>query len=497
MSDDLVLVDHPCSVGRACLAHGASGDPLSGSQSQRPARRTSRWWRTSTQTAWAEATTLAVLVEEGAGGAVGAGAGPDGPADRDQRLADRDVAGAVGGERAEQRDPAGREHRGGVADAVQRAPHGRREGDSVRGEVGGRVVRRGEDAGLVGDRSGRDVEAVGPPRDRRRRSPESACRRPVNGWASRASSAWANEGRTGGSTTKGVARRTVATGRSPSSTDSPSGVVEHGERPPERHLPVQGHAAVPPTRSANVPAAKPPLACRRGPFIRGSRAGAEVGMGRGGGPVVAWCGSWVSKRVVVMSTSAPVDPGSSHRRNRPTALAGIGHRQARAETRAMASATVPMISARSPSSPETTRTAARCRAGRSGRSRRGCRRPGRPRCPASPDHDRLRVEAVAEVGQRPAGRPAGVGEHPAYAGVPGLVELADPLGRQLLVVRRLQQADQRGAATRVSRQPRLPQRQTWPSSPTWTWPISPAIPEVPRCSRPPRTILRDYRALAC
>ena len=46
----------------------------------------------------------------------------------------------------------------------------------------------------------------------------------------------------------------------------------------------------------------------------------------------------------------------------------------------------------------------------------------------------------------------------------------------------------RGAETRVSRQPRLPQRQTWPSSPTWTWPISPAMPVAPRCSRPPSTM---------
>ena len=66
---------------------------------------------------------VAVLVEEGAGGPVGAGAGADGPADRDQWLADGDGAGAVRGERAEQGDPAAREHRGGVADAVQRAPH--------------------------------------------------------------------------------------------------------------------------------------------------------------------------------------------------------------------------------------------------------------------------------------------------------------------------------------------------------------------------------------
>ena len=49
-------------------------------------------------------------------------------------------------------------------------------------------------------------------------------------------------------------------------------------------------------------------------------------------------------------------------------------------------------------------------------------------------------------------------------------------------------SSRRGAETIVSRQPRLPQRQTGPSSPTWTCPISPAIPLAPRCSRPPSTI---------
>ena len=37
----------------------------------------------------------------------------------------------------------------------------------------------------------------------------------------------------------------------------------------------------------------------------------------------------------------------------------------------------------------------------------------------------------------------------------------------------------------VSRQPRLPQRQTGPPSASSVWPISPAVPPTPCCSRPP------------
>ena len=131
----------------------------------------------------------------------------------------------------------------------------------------------------------------------------------------------------------------------------------------------------------------------------------------------------------------------------------------------------------------------RCRAGRSG--------PRRPRTPAASDGEApseppsttasgLRL-LHRSARARPTERPASLSTRrtPASPSVSrsrtlSTVSCSSYAG--------CSSASRRGAETTVSRQPRLPQRQTWPSSPTWTWPISPAMPVAPRCSRPPSTM---------
>ena len=249
----------------------------------------------------------AALVEEGAGRAVGAGAGPERPADRDEGLADRDLADAVRGERAEEGErPAAQQRRGKLTQSRAPQTEAGVATPSTAKPAGGSY---GEASTSGWSRSGPGVTRspsarCGP----QTTQSDSACRTSVNGWARRAVAASQrsrqhrrrHHERVGGDdASRSAGRRRT---RPWPTLDSRT-----AKRPSEGHALVQGD---------------------------GGGAADEVGEGAGGEAAVGVAAGAVHARVDEEpgvgggghAHQWTVATGSCrHRRNRPTPMAGIGH----------------------------------------------------------------------------------------------------------------------------------------------------------------------------
>ena len=105
------------------------------------------------------------------------------------------------------------------------------------------------------------------------------------------------------------------------------------------------------------------------------------------------------------------------------------------------------------------------------------------------DDDRRGVQRVAEIAECLSDGTARVLVTRSVPGSSRPASSSSPVDVELAAVGPVAASPESAVAeATVSRQPRLPQRQTTPSGRTWTCPISPACPSTPRCNRPPRTI---------